>query len=144
VATVTAALGLGSTRSSAPLAAADAPDSLRIITLESWNEAPAPGSRAVQRSRRPAGIDGRSSTGRAQDLTATRSGALVGRVDIRRAREATARRPSVSGLAAPQRSERPDVRSAVVYLESLPAGPLPPPAPMRARIDQRDETFVPV
>jgi plastocyanin len=143
VATVTAALGLGSTRSSAPLAAADAPDSLRIITLESWNEAPAPGSRAVQRSRRPAGIDGRSSTGRAQDLTATRSGALVGRVDIRRAREATARRPSVSGLAAPQRSERPDVRSAVVYLESLPAGPLPPPAPMRARIDQRDETFVP-
>ena len=122
-----AAIGLGSMPPATPLAAAD---SLRIVTLETWNEG---------------GTEGRSSGRRAtaQDLTAIPSGALVGRVDIGRARDVTARRPNVSGLVAPQRTERADARPAVVYLESLPAGPLPPPSPMRARIDQRDETFVP-
>ena len=72
-----------------------------------------------------------------------RLGAIRGRVDIRRVVQPPERRPSVSELGAPPPREIPDLRRAVVYLETAPAAALESREPARARMDQRNETFLP-
>jgi plastocyanin len=70
-------------------------------------------------------------------------GALRGRVDIRRAAPVPERRPGVTDLATPAGREVPDLRRAVVYLETAPRGAFEAREPVRLRMDQRNETFVP-
>jgi plastocyanin len=70
-------------------------------------------------------------------------GALRGRVDIRRVVAAPERRPGVADLGSPGAREMPDTRRAVVYLETAPAAALEARDPGRARMDQRNETFLP-
>lgn len=72
-----------------------------------------------------------------------RLGAIRGRVNIERVAQAPERRPSVSDLGTPPPREIPDPRRAVVYLESAPASALEAREPTRARMDQRNETFLP-
>jgi len=72
-----------------------------------------------------------------------RLGAIRGRVDVRRVEKPTERRPSVSELGAPPPREIPDLRRAVVYLDTAPAAALESREPARARMDQRNETFLP-
>ena len=70
-------------------------------------------------------------------------GSLRGRVDIRRILSAPERRPGVTDLTAPNPRDVFDTRRAVVYLETAPSGAFDRPLPMRAQMDQRNETFVP-
>src|SRR5688572_9200160 len=70
-------------------------------------------------------------------------GSIRGRVDIRRVVLAPERRPGVSDLASAGPRELPDTRRAVVYLETAPAGAFDSLEPGRARMDQRNETFLP-
>src|SRR5687768_2252689 len=71
------------------------------------------------------------------------AGSIRGRVDIRREVSAPERRPGVAELASPGPRELPDTRRAVVYLETAPAGAFEDREPRRARMDQRNETFLP-
>lgn len=71
------------------------------------------------------------------------SGALRGRVDIRRVIIPPERRPGVTDLDTPVPRELPDTRRAVVYLETAPRGAFEEREPVRMRMDQRRETFVP-
>jgi plastocyanin len=57
--------------------------------------------------------------------------------------QAPERRPSVAELGAPPPREIPDLRRTVVYLETAPAAALESREPGRARMDQRNETFLP-
>jgi len=72
-----------------------------------------------------------------------RLGAIRGSVDIRRVVQPTERRPGVSELGAPPPREFSDLRRAVVYLETAPAAALESREPARARMNQRNETFLP-
>ena len=72
-----------------------------------------------------------------------RLGAIRGRVAILRVAQPPERRPSVSELGAPPPREIPDLRRAVVYLDKGPAAALESREPVRARMDQRNETFMP-
>ena len=72
-----------------------------------------------------------------------RLGAIRGRVDIRRVVHPPERRPTVSELGAPPPREIPDPRRTVVYLDTAPAAALESREPARARMDQRNETFLP-
>jgi plastocyanin len=80
--------------------------------------------------------------GRAQEARQDAIGALRGRVAFRRAPAPLERRPSVTELGAPATRASSDTSVAVVYLEGV-QGRFEAPAPGRARIDQRGETFVP-
>ena len=71
------------------------------------------------------------------------AGSLRGRVDIRRTSAPAERRPGVTDLATAAPRDIPDLRKAVVYLETAPLGAFDNPEPGRARMDQRNETFVP-
>ena len=51
--------------------------------------------------------------------------------------------PNAAELGAPPPREIPDLRRAVVYLEKGPAAALEAREPVRARMDQRNETFLP-
>jgi plastocyanin len=70
-------------------------------------------------------------------------GAIRGRVDIRRVVNVPERRPGVADLGAPGARDLPDTQRAVVYLETAPAAALEAREPVRARMDQRNETFLP-
>jgi plastocyanin len=70
-------------------------------------------------------------------------GAIRGRVDIKRVVLAPERSPDVAGLSSPRARELPDRTRAVVYLETAPAGAFEDREPRRARMDQRNETFLP-
>lgn len=70
-------------------------------------------------------------------------GAIRGRVDIRRAVAPAERRPATATLGSPGDRDVADTRRAVVYLETAPATALEARDPARARIDQRNETFLP-
>jgi plastocyanin len=70
-------------------------------------------------------------------------GAIRGGVDIRRVVPGPERRPGVAELGSPALREMPDTRRAIVYLETAPAAALEARDPGRARMDQRNETFVP-
>ena len=70
-------------------------------------------------------------------------GSLRGRVELQREIEPVARRPGVSDLVTPDERDLPDRRRAVVYLETAPGGAFEEREPERARMDQRNETFIP-
>ena len=72
-----------------------------------------------------------------------RLGAIRGRVDVQRVVQPPDRRPNPSDLGTPPPREIPDLRRAVVFLETAPAAALEAREPVRARMDQRNETFLP-
>jgi plastocyanin len=73
----------------------------------------------------------------------TDSGAIFGRVDVRRELTPVARRPNVSGLGAPTDRATPEPWRSVVYLERASRGAFEQHDPGRSVMDQRNETFVP-
>jgi plastocyanin len=75
--------------------------------------------------------------------SAAPAGSLRGRVEFRRAAAAPERRPGVSDLGSPGARDTTDRRRAVVYLETAPRAAFDDPEPLRARMDQRNETFIP-
>src|SRR5215210_901274 len=68
---------------------------------------------------------------------------IRGRVEIRRAPAQAERRPAVNELGMAGMHDPIDTLRSVVYLESAPAAAFADPEPQRARMDQRNETFVP-
>lgn len=72
-----------------------------------------------------------------------RLGAIRGRVDVQRVVQPPERRPNPADLGTPPPREIPDLRRAVVFLETAPAAALEAREPVRARMDQRNETFLP-
>jgi plastocyanin len=72
-----------------------------------------------------------------------RSGAIRGRVDLRRAAAPIERRPGVADLGTPAGRDLPDLLRSVVYLESAPRGAFETSEGGHAVMDQRNETFVP-
>jgi plastocyanin len=70
-------------------------------------------------------------------------GAIRGRVDLRQSPPETATRPNVSELGMPAQHGTTDRRRSVVYLETAPRAAFDTREEPRARIDQRNETFVP-
>lgn len=75
--------------------------------------------------------------------TSAAGASLRGRVEIRRSVTAPERRPGVADLTMPGPRDLPDRRRAVVYLETAPGGAFEDRDPARARMDQRNETFLP-
>jgi plastocyanin len=75
--------------------------------------------------------------------TGAAGASLRGRVDIRRMVTAPERRPGVTELTSPATRDVTDLRRAVVYLETAPRGAFEDREPTRARLDQRNETFIP-
>jgi plastocyanin len=71
------------------------------------------------------------------------AGGLRGRVEIRRALAPIERRPGVTDLGSAGARDLPDRRRAVVYLETAPGRAFEDREPDRARMDQRNETFIP-
>ncbi len=77
-------------------------------------------------------------------LSAQSRGATIhGRVDVRRESAPVEARPSVTELGRHGPRDVPDRRPSVVYLEEAPQAAFETPPPGRARLDQRNETFVP-
>ena len=74
---------------------------------------------------------------------AAAAGTIRGRVELRQPVADLAPRPNVSDLGMPPPHGRTDRRRSVVYLETAPRGAFETRDEPRARIDQRDETFVP-
>jgi plastocyanin len=72
-----------------------------------------------------------------------RLGAIRGRVDVQRVVIPAERRPNPADFGTPPPREIPDLRRAVVYLETAPAAALESRELVRARMDQRNETFLP-
>lgn len=69
---------------------------------------------------------------------------IRGRVDVRREPSAPGRRPAVADLGMHAAHDAgADRRRSVVFLEAAPQEAFSVPAPGRARLDQRNETFVP-
>jgi plastocyanin len=69
--------------------------------------------------------------------------AVHGRVDVQREAATVEARPSVAELGRHAPRDVPDRRRSVVYLEEAPQAAFETPFPGRARLDQRNETFVP-
>ncbi len=69
-------------------------------------------------------------------------GTIRGRVEIKRGPTVVEPRPNVSAFGASDRAPSPEVRPAVVYLESAPRGAFERDE-SRATMVQRDETFIP-
>jgi len=86
-------------------------------------------------------VGGASSRSSAAQLPAT--GSIRGRVDIRRVIAPPERRPGITELGNPAPRDVPDLRAAVVYLETAPARAFEDRRTPRVRIDQRNETFYP-
>ena len=70
-------------------------------------------------------------------------GTVHGRVEVRRESGPSEGRPSITELGHPGPRDAPDRRRSVVYLETAPQAAFETPAPGRARLDQKNETFVP-
>jgi plastocyanin len=70
-------------------------------------------------------------------------GSIRGRVQLLREPSAVAPRPSVTELGMPRTPETADRRQSVVYLETAPLRAFEEHGPAQARLDQRNETFVP-
>jgi plastocyanin len=79
----------------------------------------------------------------ARSAAAERTGAIRGRVDLRRVAAPAERRPSVGELGTPAARDIPDLLRSVVYLESAPRGAFETSEGGHAVMDQRNETFVP-
>ena len=71
------------------------------------------------------------------------AGVIRGRVDVRLPAPLVDRRPDVADLGTSRRRPPPDRRRSVVYLESAPRAAFEEQRERRARLDQRDETFIP-
>ena len=71
------------------------------------------------------------------------SGAIRGRVELRNPPPDRHPRPNVADLGMPNPHGGTDRRRSVVYLDPAPRPAFDPAEPRRARMDQRDETFVP-
>jgi len=69
--------------------------------------------------------------------------AIHGRVEVHRDYGAVEVRPSVAELGHQGSRDVPDRRRCVVYLEEAPQAAFETPPPGRARLDQKNETFVP-
>jgi len=78
----------------------------------------------------------------AQETRGPRS-TLRGKVEVRRPTVASEGRPAVAELGRHGPRDTPDRRRSVVYLETAPQAAFEVPAPGRAVLDQRNETFVP-
>jgi plastocyanin len=76
-------------------------------------------------------------------LSGARPGVIRGRVELRRPPAPPERRPTVADLGAPVARDVPDLLRSVVYLESAPRGAFEANEGGRAKMDQRNETFVP-
>jgi plastocyanin len=72
-----------------------------------------------------------------------RLGGIRGRVQVNRVEVPAERRPSAAELGAPPPREIPDLRRTVVFLDEGPAAALESREPVRASMDQRNETFLP-
>jgi len=70
-------------------------------------------------------------------------GAIHGRVDVRAERSIRDARPDPSALGMGGARDPEDRRRSVVYLESAPRAAFEPSEERRARLDQRNERFVP-
>ena len=68
---------------------------------------------------------------------------IRGRVEVRREPGRSEVRPAVAELGRHGSRDAPDRRRSVVYLETAPQAAFEAPAPGRAVLDQRNETFVP-
>jgi plastocyanin len=68
---------------------------------------------------------------------------IRGRVQVLREAGVVATRPSVAELGMPRAPDVPDRRQSVVYLETAPQRAFEEHGGARARLDQRNETFVP-
>jgi plastocyanin len=79
----------------------------------------------------------------AQARGADPTGTLSGVVDVNLDLPAPPRRPDVAALGSPPERGVPDRRRSVVYLETAPRGAFEERERPPARLDQRDETFVP-
>jgi plastocyanin len=71
------------------------------------------------------------------------AGAIRGRVDVRAAAGVPEMRPDPGGLGMSGMRNPPDRRRSVVYLETAPRAAFEVNEERRARLDQRDERFVP-
>jgi len=76
-------------------------------------------------------------------VPAVASGTIRGRIDVRIAVGSTERRPDVAGLGTAPPHDPPDRRRSVVYLDPAPRAAFDTRDDLRARMDQRNETFVP-
>jgi plastocyanin len=70
-------------------------------------------------------------------------GTVYGRVEVRRESGPGEGRPSITELGHHGPRDVPDRKRSVVYLETAPQAAFETPAPGRARLDQKNETFVP-
>lgn len=70
-------------------------------------------------------------------------GTIEGRVRVRLRFGATPARPTTRSLGTPEARGAPDRSTTVVYLKVAPRGAFEPPPTRRARMDQKNETFVP-
>ena len=75
--------------------------------------------------------------------SASAGGTIRGHVEVRREAPSAEGRPAVAELGAHAPHEAPDRRRSVVYLEAAPQPAFDLPAPGRAVLDQRNESFVP-
>lgn len=72
------------------------------------------------------------------------NGTIRGRIELEQAVAATQARPNVADLGMKEaRGVSADQRRSVIYLETAPRGAFEDRGDLRARMDQRNETFVP-
>jgi plastocyanin len=77
------------------------------------------------------------------DPHAATNGTIRGRVELRQSPPDLVRRPNVSDVAMPRAHDPTDRRRSVVYLETAPRAAFEHRDEARAKLDQRNETFVP-
>ena len=78
-----------------------------------------------------------------QQPAGPRTGVIRGRVELRSGASVPPPRPNVSDLGGHDQHDVPDRPQSVLYLETAPRGAFEQPEPGRARLDQRNETFIP-
>ena len=83
------------------------------------------------------------SDGERLTATAPATGTIRGRVELRHPVAEPERRPSAGDLGMPPARDSTDRRRSVVYLDPAPRPAFDPGEESRARLDQRNETFVP-
>jgi plastocyanin len=76
-------------------------------------------------------------------MNAAATGSIRGRVELRHTGTERDRRPNASDLAMPPARDSTDRRRSVVYLDPAPRPAFDSGDEPRARLDQRNETFVP-
>jgi plastocyanin len=71
------------------------------------------------------------------------TGSIRGRVDLRQSPPEVARRPNVADVSMPHAHDPTDRRRSVVYLDPAPQAAFDQRGELRAKLDQRNEAFVP-